>query len=861
MSSGERGKPAATYKEKNPFDISRRSETEIAAEIAQRMAAWKQARGRSYATTGAAASEAKHRPSEAKPGEAKPQANQPKQPHIAAPVQPARLPRLGEPVAHAPQSAGSGERIPLFAVRRAMPPAPSPKQPSPAPSPAPSSAPAASATAEPRIEKLTIDSLEIAAPLLETLIVEHPGTDAAKAAAEALRTQRPAADPVQAEAPITAPVAPRAAEVEAPMEARRPPAAALPEDREDRIETPPAPEIDAPALDMREGDDAPASTASLDLAQEQADASAAEEPAATAESASEPFEQERIEATRAAAPPMAAPAAGTNERATTTNEATEERKPAPDRSEARETDPRSGSLVARWEESVAAVSAVLRRPDRDADALVARRDEAVAPLAPAIAEAERDEHALAARRDDALTPAAPVTERTRKNEGALLDIEMPHLDAVAMEMRAAEIAMAAKPAKTGPQEREDPQFDVRQMREAEIAAPTPEQAGRKIPASEIAMPADLAAKATAATTPIRARTEALPRMETRIERRRIDSLRADPWIAGRRPVFPHIDPEVWDVPPPDVAARARRQGSGTGWAIGLGTLLLIAGITAPAALWQEPQQSPNDQDQVAALTPPAVAPQPDAQATPPSQPTGQQAAPQQATNEPPAPAVQAPSVETSSVPRPPASTSDSAEPAAGSPAPDDANSLSAIKNTDELNPAPVTAPPKIPATVAPRQMPSQTPSETLASRPKIDSGLSAEPVPDPMVPHPFVPDAAPRATPFRPEQAAGQPVGAAFGAAAGAAVVADSVSVPVAGAPVEGGPATISLKPSLSGQLKPTQTADGATARPVRQGVTRKPRPYYPQSLDQMFQNLIDTLGEGKPVNPATEPLPPGNRR
>jgi hypothetical protein len=146
-----------------------------------------------------------------------------------------------------------------------------------------------------------------------------------------------------------------------------------------------------------------------------------------------------------------------------------------------------------------------------------------------------------------------------------------------------------------------------------------------------------------------------------------------------------------------------------------------------------------------------------------------------------------------------------------------------------------------------------------------------------MVPHPFIPEAAPRATPFRPDQTAPDQTageqGAAFGAAAGAAAVADigmppqsapAQSAPVTGSvPVTGGPATIALRPSLSGQLKPAQTADTNTAMPApaRQSVTRKPRPYYPQSLDQMFQNLIDTLSEGQPVNPASKPLPPGNRR
>jgi len=56
MSSGERAKPPGAYKERNPFDISQRSQTEVAAEIANRMAVWKQARGRSSGTPAAGAS-------------------------------------------------------------------------------------------------------------------------------------------------------------------------------------------------------------------------------------------------------------------------------------------------------------------------------------------------------------------------------------------------------------------------------------------------------------------------------------------------------------------------------------------------------------------------------------------------------------------------------------------------------------------------------------------------------------------------------------------------------------------------------------------------------------------------------------
>ncbi|HEV8389155.1 MAG TPA: hypothetical protein VGQ35_04885, partial [Dongiaceae bacterium] len=161
MSSGERAKPPATYEERNPFDISRRSGKDVAAEIAQRMAAWKQARGRSYATRSAVPSaEAKQAP-------------------IAAPVQPARLPKFAEhagpaqrpvprpanpplppradasaaprraPASAAPAStptdsgspASAGARIPFFAsfsaVQRAMPPAPSLKRPAARREPAP----------------------------------------------------------------------------------------------------------------------------------------------------------------------------------------------------------------------------------------------------------------------------------------------------------------------------------------------------------------------------------------------------------------------------------------------------------------------------------------------------------------------------------------------------------------------------------------------------------------------------------------------------------------------------------------------------------------------------------------------------
>src|ERR1700752_2731671 len=122
MSSGEGAKPAA-YEERNPFAISRRSEKEVAAEIAQRLSAWKQARGRSYAMPPAGREPA---PASAKPPP-------------AAPVQRPPLPQFPQPVARPQQTSGTPQpapairanpdaRVPLFAtasaLRRAMPPAP-----------------------------------------------------------------------------------------------------------------------------------------------------------------------------------------------------------------------------------------------------------------------------------------------------------------------------------------------------------------------------------------------------------------------------------------------------------------------------------------------------------------------------------------------------------------------------------------------------------------------------------------------------------------------------------------------------------------------------------------------------------------
>ena len=127
MSSGEKAKPPATFEERNPFDIARRSGPEVAVEIAKRMAAGEQ---------GAAAPAL--RPRRLNPERTESStipAGDAKLPPIAAPVQPARMPKAtrGSQPAQTPTgSAGSAaSRVPYFAVsatRRAMPAAPSLKQ-------------------------------------------------------------------------------------------------------------------------------------------------------------------------------------------------------------------------------------------------------------------------------------------------------------------------------------------------------------------------------------------------------------------------------------------------------------------------------------------------------------------------------------------------------------------------------------------------------------------------------------------------------------------------------------------------------------------------------------------------------------
>src|SRR5262245_46098255 len=133
MNSGEKAKPPASFEERNPFDISRNSGPQVAAEIAKRMAAWKQARA--YASPAATTAPSTNPSGKVPSGDTK------LLPPIAAPVQPTRMPKAAhgsQPAQATPATERAGSaasRVPYFAVsatRRAMPPAPSLKQARPA---------------------------------------------------------------------------------------------------------------------------------------------------------------------------------------------------------------------------------------------------------------------------------------------------------------------------------------------------------------------------------------------------------------------------------------------------------------------------------------------------------------------------------------------------------------------------------------------------------------------------------------------------------------------------------------------------------------------------------------------------------
>ena len=744
MSSGERVKPPVTYEERNPFDISRRSEKEVAAEIAQRMVAWKQARGRSYAT-----------PSTVPSAEAK-------LPPVSAPVQPTRLPKFGEhavrppqpasqptdaplprqtesptpqraPAEAAPADAGNARtRAPLFAsisaMRRAMPPAPSLKQPTPPQPP----------IETPRIYMPEVEAREVAALGPEASAPERAEVEHADVAAV---SEAPSADAPIAEVRETEIAAAAAKARDSEVPGIDTPAAAV---GEAEPVAPVAPAVDVPDSDVQR-------------VEAQVDTPVAEE------RASEP----------------AAPEAP----------AIEERDVESLRTEAR-------NIRARWMEA----------HDIDAPLAEARETEPAAAAAPeiepAIAAGDREADRIEAR-----------------------DTHVRRIDVPLVATRDSDLTTPAPEAV-------DDEIEVSERREPTLGWPTEEK--REIEAAAPAPPAGEAPNA-------RPRID-LPRIETRIESRRIETLRADPQMVGRRPIFPHIEPEEWDIPPV-VAARANQARGGTGWAIGLGAVLLIIGITAPAAIWQQGRHA-LDQDQ-AMLNPapmPPAKPASEATTGTPAQPTVEATLPEAPQPEAPPPSAP-PAVQAANPPAP------AAQPEVGAPAPEEQTALSAVGDGGEVNEAPITTPP--------------APILDLASTPKTQPTPATGETPEtpmfPPVARAFVPDPALSPAPFlrAPVGATVAVDSAALQAPAGATVAVDEAAA------IPGAEASIALRPSLMGQLKPQPTNAPAvkTTGSVPQKSVRRLRPYDPRSLDQMFQNLIDTLSEGKPVNPATKPLPPSNRR
>jgi hypothetical protein len=911
MSSGEGAKPTS-YEERNPFDISRRSQTEVAAEIAERMAAWKRARGRSYATPSPGAQP----PSPASPSSPA----EPRAPTIAAPVQPARLPKYGEhadraampanqlqsrpsglppsglPVPPRPATeikvaaaASAPAASPGTAVQRAMPPAPTLRRPAERTEPA---------RARPETP------LETPSGLAD--VPARPSADAGAAETVPLSDDvaagvPPAGDSHTAEAAMTAPAA-RAAEADG-IAAREDTAPEMPQmattsgaeslDRDERAAD--APRADGPGLDrfVAEATLQAPLVWSPEAPAARADQTGAREPATP-----------RIDAP--AVPPSgldrpgldryapAAPEAGTQVPAAVTPEAadldvrgTPARPPAMPRLDALAAEMHEAELTARARSASAtltpegdAARVVPRKPLFDLRAARARASEADAAARPEI-DAAAHAGGRASQNADA-TPAAAGSAGAMQ-DAAPTDPDgssFEALDREAYRIGSAKIEVpAAEPPAAGPQVAPaGEESDRSKGRDRPRGADTPsdpalaaaaDASGTQTAAGRASAPAGSAPAASgrrlriAAPAPLTiepadpdARMEPggieSPSIETRIETRRIETLRADPWIAGRRPIFPRVEPEAWDIPTPAVAARAARQRSGTGWAIGLGALLLIVGITAPAAIWQGRQAAPGDQDQVATLAPPpasqaaseaapppasqaASRPQPDASPAPSASAPAQ---PQQAASPPPA--GQAPAPTPSSMPSSP-------EPQVGSAAPEeegadraaDQADLAPVRAGGELNKAPVSSPPPRSGVVPARNPPGKAVAE-------------AEPAPEPdpafsPVAHAFVPEAARKPTPFQPEPSPDMPV---------ASAPANGASVPI-----DGSPASVTLKPSLIGQLKP-QVADAA--KPVRAAPQRaagKPRTAYPPTLDQMFQNLIETLSSGQPADPSSKQIPPSTRR
>jgi hypothetical protein len=824
MNSGEKAKPPATFEERNPFDISRRSGPEVAAEIAKRMAAWKQARARTTRPSTA--------PVVSSSGETK-------LPPIAVPVQPARMPKSTTPAPQQAAAARDGKRpaasVPYFAssaARRAMPPAPSLKQSATEPPLPPKIAEHAEepvvAAAAPQQDSPRLD-------LTDTGVAAQSETPTAAASIEAAPAKMDAT-PADVQPDLVEP-----APVETPE-----PVAGEPDDAERRRAE--ARAIKARWIAARDLDaliEAPAAGASATEARNagEADDRSALPPAPAPdrdvappveETEEVPGNSSQDEAPAPAA--MSGPAATVEEDAPKVAAATPAPVEAPQEVEPVIDLPMADVSAAGRDDApdplpldLAALDEMAGRKEPTFDVPLARAmpDDTSRPLESAAAREDLADQSQAPSTFEAGAAPQRDTSGDDPSIAALDDVagrREPTFDTPVQ--RAQTTAPTQAPAAGEPKRApavasEAPRIEIAALDEA---------AGRKEPTlDEPARPAKPAAAQAAAP-----RITLRP-IETRIEARRVETLRADPQLAARRPIFPRIEPEDWPVPPA-VAAQNGRARRGAGWAIGLGSVLLIAGITAPAAIWQQGRQA---QDEAALVTPlpqqqqaaaPAVvAPAPTTlpPATLPEAPEPA-AGPTVAAQEPatPAPASQAPASQAPAEPKAespqaskPAAEQSVAEQILAKPKP--ATTLSAIGDGEAVNDAPVVAPP--------------SPTVSLASKP-VSTGTTS-----PMVARPFI-----------PEKGNGHFL---------RAPTTGATSVPVAGAPVQA--AGVGVKPSLMVKLKPKAAATASSSRVISKPkpVARKPKPFFQQSPDQMFETLVKTLSQGKPVNPNTKPEPPTTRR
>jgi hypothetical protein len=688
MSSGGKPKPPATFEERNPFDISRRSGPEVAAEIAKRMAAWKQARARSYGTTAAA------------PGDAKAAAEAPP---IAAPVQPARMP--------APQTAPTAPRAPLFAsfsaARRAVPAAAAVKQ----------AAPLSQTSIEPARQSTAPDSAETAT---------HGAREDQRRG-----TLEPSALPPQST-------------------------------RDDALITP---------LEMQQRGSAASATVA------EGNAGAVPAAAVSADAAGPPCAGERDRLDTPCARPLAAISIEALDQAAGRKEPT--------------LDAPLGPQVA-----AIAVPAAARTAAAAQSGSVSAVDEM----------SGRQEPTFAANESSA--PAAPSASAEPGLATAAISIDALYEVAGRKEPTFDKPAQRAAPALGGHDKRA-----AGRTRDGSAAS-----AGRQDPRPDAPrVPTPVAAATSSARSHHDVDGQAAGRriepraIETRIEARRIDALRADPQLAGRRPVLPRIKPEAWDVPPA-VAARAERRRRSSAWAIGLGAALLIVGITAPAAIWQGRQGSSVNQDKVASIDP---APAQPVTATPP-QDAPADSAPETQPAEQPQDAAVRPQVSEAAREPAPAAAPDTA-------APERQAALSPVGDGGEVSEAPVVAPP-------PPALLESTTGQPAARVPVGPVNTS------PMVARPFVPG------PVMNPPTAGTASVAVYGTA-----------LPASRA------ATARPKPELIGQLKPKVVVKPASGG--QQQMARKPRPFFQQSPEQMFNTLMDTLTNGRPINPANTPPSPSNRK